>query len=288
MRLVKTSFLDPNDIVNNLTDDDYILIVKKDGSQYPIKGISKNDFGVSTGSTQFDCNDLNSCSQIVNIVNSLGELIVSGVLSGNTLSLIKDNGNIINISGFTGGGSFDCNDLNNCGVITGITSNIISLSGEVINKLNISGITISGQQGITVSGSSPNFIIGYTGSTGGGAIEIKQSGLTIDNNVDEINFFPPNKVTQTTPGKVDVNTYVKKQKLSPPTYYTNGLIKTQIYEYKNNDLFEKRFEYNINSQIIKKEEKDDLYKTWVRTNYTWVINQLTGITYTNISGWTIT
>jgi hypothetical protein len=70
------------------------------------------------------------------------------------------------------GNTFDCNDLNNCDIITGITSNIISLSGEVItinnilpNKLDLSGITITGINGITVSGESPNFIIGYSGNT---------------------------------------------------------------------------------------------------------------------------
>jgi hypothetical protein len=123
----------------------------------------------------FDCNDLNNCDIITgitsNIISLSGEVAtVKGNVDINRNNIISLSGNILTLSANT----FDCNDLNNCDIITGITSNIISLSGEVAtinnilpNKLDLSGITITGINGISVSGSSPNFIIGYSGGTGG-------------------------------------------------------------------------------------------------------------------------
>jgi hypothetical protein len=72
------------------------------------------------------------------------------------------------------------------------------------------------------------------------------------------------------------------------TYYTNNLVKIANYEYINTDDYEERFEYNGDSQITKREVKDDLFNTWIRTDFTWTGNQITNITYTNIAVWTIT
>ena len=153
---------------------------------------------VFTGNT-FDCNDLNNCDIITGITSSIislsGEVgVINNILpnkldlSGVTISGqqgITVSGSSPNfIIGYSGN-TFDCNDLNNCDIITGITSNILSLSGNINtinnilpNKLDLSGITITGVNDITVSGSSPNFIIGYSGVS----LNTFVTGFTYSNN----------------------------------------------------------------------------------------------------------
>jgi hypothetical protein len=174
---------------------------------------------VFTGNT-FDCNDLNNCDIITGITNNI--LSLSGevatvkddvIINENNIISLSGNINTINnilpnkldLSGVTingqqgitvsgsspnfvigySGNTFDCNDLNNCDIITGITSNILSLSGNINtinnilpNKLDLSGVTITGVNDITVSGSSPNFIIGYSGVS----LNTFVTGFTYSNN----------------------------------------------------------------------------------------------------------
>jgi hypothetical protein len=120
----------------------------------------------------------------------------------------------------------------------------------------------------------------------GNNLTVKQSGATIDTNVNEINFIGA-EVTSTSTGKVNVLTTVNKS-IQSLTYYTNGLVKITVYDYVNGDSYEERFEYNVgDSQINKREVKDDLFGTWIETIYTWTGNQITNIVYTNISNWSI-
>jgi hypothetical protein len=129
-----------------------------------------------------------------------------------------------------------------------------------------------------------------SGGGGGSALEILEDGVSVDANVDEINFKTPLKATQTAAGKVDVEVGIEKRINAAPTYYANGLVKINVQIYETSETFEERFEYNSDSQITKKETKDDLRGTWVQAVYTWTGNQLNLPTYTDITltGWSIT
>jgi hypothetical protein len=121
----------------------------------------------------------------------------------------------------------------------------------------------------------------------GNTLTIKQSGTTVNNNVSTINFFPPLVASVgSTPNTTNVNLPIKN--FSGVTYDINDRIFSSFYTYDNNDIIEQRFEFDSNNKIIKKEYKDDLLSIWKRVEYTWNINKLDNVTYTTITGWTIT
>lgn len=100
---------------------------------------------VAEGEPGFQCIDLDGCPVIINLLSdvttALGNDITGGTYSSGTttLTLTKSSGQQVVVSGFTAGGvSFNCNDLNNCAVITGLTgdvstliSNVNTISGDV-------------------------------------------------------------------------------------------------------------------------------------------------------------
>jgi hypothetical protein len=198
-----------NDILFNITSlsGDVININFELNNKLDLSGITitgVNDITVSGSSPNF----IIGYSGVSN-----NFFTTDATLSGTVLSFDRNdlsNAYSVDLSSlvFTGN-TFDCNDLNNCDIITGITSSIISLSGEVgvinnilPNKLDLSGVTISGQQGITVSGSSPNFIIGYSGNTFDCndlnncdiITGITSNILSLSGNINTINNILPNKL----------------------------------------------------------------------------------------------
>jgi hypothetical protein len=162
--------------------------------------------------------------------------------------------------------------------VTGLYTDNTDPANPVI-QIAVDGVTITGDGTV----GNPLVSVG-----GGSALEILEDGVSIDANVDEINFKTPLKATQTAAGKVDVEVGIEKRINAAPTYYANGLVKINVQVYETSETFEERFEYNSDSQITKKETKDDLRGTWVRAEYTWTGNQLNLPTYTNIVAWSIT
>jgi hypothetical protein len=207
----------------------------------------------------------------VNGVNNPVQNILN-LVNGTNITIVDNNDGSVTINATGGGGGVQS--------VTGLDTDNTDPANPVI-QIAVDGVTITGD------GTAGNPLV----SVGGGsALEILEDGVSVDANVDEINFKTPLKATQTAAGKVDVEVGIEKRINAAPTYYTNGLVKINVQIYETSETFEERFEYNSDSQITKKETKDDLRGTWVQAVYTWTGNQLNLPTYTDITltGWSIT
>ena len=131
----------------------------------------------------FGCDDLGTCIDFINLQNSvsiaLAEVITGGTyFSGtSTLELYNQSGGTIQITGITSGSGsqFNCNDLLNCAVITGLTGDVQTLQSQITTAL--SGGSFSA--GTLTFNTIGNTTIDITGLTDGMLISTDQGNSTI-------------------------------------------------------------------------------------------------------------
>jgi hypothetical protein len=103
---------------------------------------------------EFGCSDLTGCTTIINIQNDITTLFGNTITGGtyfsgtSTLELYNQSGGTIQITGITSGSGtqFNCDDLANCAVITGLTGDVQTIFSSITgNPTQIAYYNVNGQ-----------------------------------------------------------------------------------------------------------------------------------------------
>jgi hypothetical protein len=150
--------------------------------------------------------------------NIPNQKLVNLVAGANTTITIGVNGEIIISSTGGGGGGVQS--------VTGLDTDNTDPANPVI-QIAVDGVTITGD------GTAGNPLVGASSF----ALEILENGVSVDANVDEINFKTPLKATQTAAGKVDVD-FVDVNAFKLLGNNTNALASVQEIDLDNSLRFD--------------------------------------------------
>jgi hypothetical protein len=179
--------------------------------------------------------------KLVNLISGENISITIGI-NGEIIISSTSSGDVISVNGQTGVVVLDANDVgaypdtNPSGFITAAQAPIQSVTGLDTDNSNpafpiiqiaVDGVTITGD------GTAGNPLVGASSF----ALEILEDGVSVDANVDEINFKTPLKATQTAAGKVDVD-FVDVNAFKLLGNNTNALASVQEIDLDNSLRFD--------------------------------------------------